>query len=188
MLFRSDLKNDYKAIANLFIKDEEKDFYTPKNINTWYKELYKYNELSAKVLINKNGKNFIFSICSHPMKDDNSFIVVLSDITALESYKIQLQQQKDDLRHQLLTDNLTSLPNRYALTQNSKNVEICSLAIFNINDFKEINDFYGTKTGDKILYEYGQKINYFAQIYKLEAYKLSGDEYALLFTDRKSVE
>ena len=72
----------------------------------------------------------------------------------------------------MFTDNLTNLENREKLLNDLKDNFV---AIININDFKEINDFYGIEAGDKLLKEFGKFLNGFDK-----TYKLSADEYAII--------
>lgn len=74
-------------------------------------------------------------------------------------YFIQLQDITKEIEHEteiktlLYTDDLTKLENRSKLIYDLRygEEEIQSIAIIDINSFKEINDFYGHKIGDLIL-------------------------------------
>ena len=84
-------------------------------------------------------------------------------------------------------DQLTSLPNRQKIIIDISKNNPCACVIFNIDEFKEINDFFGTENGDKILKDIASwfsKSNY-------ETYRIDGDEFAILFYDDdciKSIE
>lgn len=60
---------------------------------------------------------------------------------------------ESNIKQLLYVDNLTKLPNRTKLIKDLQNESfgIISLAIIDINSFKEINDFFGHKIGDNIL-------------------------------------
>jgi len=73
----------------------------------------------------------------------------------------------------MFTDRLTGLPNREKLLLDLKDNNY--VAIINIDDFKEINDFFGIEEGDKLIKEVGK---FLEVLYP--TYKLSGDEYALI--------
>ncbi|HIP56372.1 MAG TPA: GGDEF domain-containing protein [Arcobacter sp.] len=66
----------------------------------------------------------------------------------------ELKHQKN-IQELLYVNNLTKLPNRLKLIQDLQNddIGIISLAILDINSFKEVNDFFGHKIGDNILKE-----------------------------------
>lgn len=74
-------------------------------------------------------------------------------------------------------DTLTGLPNRQKLHIDMTNEEPHGCAIFNIDSFKEINDFFGIEAGDELLRQIAQWFlrNGFAP------YRLGGDEFILLF-------
>jgi diguanylate cyclase (GGDEF)-like protein len=83
-----------------------------------------------------------------------------------------VQQKTKEILEKYFTDQLTGLPNREKLISECKDKYI---AIFNINSFKEINDFYGIDIGDKILKEIAKILTFFSN----NVYKLSADEYAI---------
>jgi len=84
----------------------------------------------------------------------------------------EIERKTEELTKNMFTDNLTNLPNREKLINDMENKYI---AIINIDDFKEINDFYGIHEGDKLIKKFGEFLNNFAQ-----TYKLAGDEYAII--------
>lgn len=76
-------------------------------------------------------------------------------------------------------DQLTGLPNRQKIVSDMEKNSPTACVIFNIDDFKEINDFFGIETGDIILYQIGQwfeKMNF-------SPYRIGGDEFAILLYD-----
>jgi len=94
-----------------------------------------------------------------------------------------------ELREQLYIDTLTGLPNRFSMFNDI--VEICdgALLIINIDDFKEINDFYGHLAGDNILKKFSNRLkNIFKENEHIRLKRLSGDEFALLFMEKPSLE
>lgn len=97
-------------------------------------------------------------------------------------YKKELQHESN-MQRILYVDALTKLPNRAKLIQDIiKNEDLIdALAILDINDFKEVNDFYGLKVGDYILKEVVEVINETIQFIKdkVSLYKFSADVYCL---------
>jgi len=88
-----------------------------------------------------------------------------------------------ELRKQLYTNTLTGLPNRRSLLRDISIFSENSLVIINVDDFKEINDFYGQVVGDKILIELAKKLkNMLSQEKNITLIHLGGDEFALYFT------
>lgn len=97
-------------------------------------------------------------------------------------YKKELQHKKD-LQRLLYIDTLTQLPNRAKLINDIQddNIGITSLAVLDINEFKEINDFYGYQVGDKILNHIVSTIQIVTQRIENNVclYKFSADVYCL---------
>jgi c-di-GMP phosphodiesterase len=93
----------------------------------------------------------------------------------------------DQLTHQLYTEALTQLPNRKALIQNIIHKKYVGIILINIDNFKEINDFYGHEIGDKLLQEIGKLLQDIAHTYTLSLYKMPSDEYALALTGKMEI-
>ena len=99
------------------------------------------------------------------------------DVTA----QFLLEQKIEKLAY---FDQLTSLPNRQKILLDINEKSPTACVIFNIDEFKEINDFFGTTNGDKILQEIA---NWFLNI-DFESYRINGDEFAILYYDDISIE
>ncbi|OUR71420.1 hypothetical protein A9Q76_05580 [Arcobacter sp. 31_11_sub10_T18] len=124
---------------------EDKELLNQNQHTDWFSNIKNNNQ--HKLFINgKNGNDYVFVINSTLLDDGFTYIIHLKDITK------EVEQQLE-LTNLLYTDNLTYLSNRTKLIEDLQNqkVNIKSLAIMDINSFKEINDFYGHKTGDTIL-------------------------------------
>ncbi|MDD2828774.1 MAG: bifunctional diguanylate cyclase/phosphodiesterase [Sulfuricurvum sp.] len=122
-------------------------------------------------------------------KKDNSILQTKIDEATKELQEINsLLQEKvcdktNELLEQFYHDSLTNLPNRNQLKEDLQTQLINAIAIVNIDDFKEINDFFGIKAGDEILIQFANFINE----YHL-TYRLSGDEFALIYDKSFSLE
>ena len=138
-----------------------------------------------------------------PMKENNEISLILSALNEMQEKIFDFaSKQKDinaylekevdsktvELRKQLFIDDLTQLPNRKKLFNaiaSSKNDK--ALLIVNIDDFKEINDFYGQDVGDYILIEFAKELQHFLKDEKnIMLSRLSGDEFALFFQHKPS--
>jgi len=80
---------------------------------------------------------------------------------------------------QVYKDQITGLPNRLKLNDDLQGMSTPLLAIFNIDSFKEVNDFYGVKVGDFVLAELGNAFSSHCHLGE-RIYRFAGDEYALL--------
>jgi len=91
-------------------------------------------------------------------------------------------------QHKLLSmayqDQLTELPNRQQIIMDLESESPYACAIFNIDDFKEINDFFGINAGDDVL---KQIAKWFLEM-KQSAYRIGGDEFAILIFDQMTPE
>ncbi len=72
-----------------------------------------------------------------------------------------------------LINDLTKLPNRVKLQEDLKNKKF-NLAILNINKFREINDYFGQETGDKLIIMIGKRLSPLTKTYHINI-----DEFAL---------
>ena len=116
-----------------------------------------------------------------PLHDHNGKLIGTigsgRDITA----QILLEKKIEKLA---FFDHLTSLPNRQKLLLDIDEKSPKACAIFNIDGFKEINDFFGTKNGDKIL----QNISKWFLNSDYKTYRIDGDEFAFLYYEDISVD
>ncbi len=122
-------------------------------------------------------------------KKDNSILQHKIDDATRELKEINLLLQEkvcdktNELLEQFYHDTLTNLPNRNRLKEDLQTQKIYGIAILNIDDFKEINDFFGIKAGDDILVQFAHFLNEFHF-----TYRLSGDEFALIYNDVYTLE
>jgi len=93
------------------------------------------------------------------------------------------RQLNQRLEHQLYSDRLTDLPNRHALLHDMQENDLYALMLLNIDNFKEINDFYGHEMGDKILLALADAIEEVIADFPMKIYKMPSDEYAITLTE-----
>ena len=84
------------------------------------------------------------------------------------------------LDYQLHTDNLTKLFNRNSLLKNINKAENPIVILIDIDSFKNINDMYGEKIGDIILYKIAQILKHFVEDKDCSLYKVGSDEFVLM--------
>lgn len=98
-------------------------------------------------------------------------------LTYMNAHLESLVEEKSaQVLKQALVDPLTELPNRIQLQQDLNMKGLKAIALINIDNFKEINNFFGIPSGDKILRQVAQLI----QGLGFKAYRLNGDEFVLL--------
>ena len=95
------------------------------------------------------------------------------------SLELTVNEKTHELEDQYYLDRLTGLPNRYSLQEKLFQGEVTALAIVNIDDFKEVNDFFGISIGDEMLVQVGSWLNELSST----CYRLGSDEFALTFSN-----
>ena len=95
----------------------------------------------------------------------------------LRKLVVRLLEENDQLKKDILIDDLTQIYNRNVL---SKNIKYDVLAMCDIDDFKSINDTYGHQTGDDLLKTVAQNLS---RILRSDdtLVRYGGDEFTILF-------
>lgn len=109
------------------------------------------------------------------------------NITKLQRALDELESQQSELERLARTDPLTGLPNRRAFFE-AVEVELvrmrrtgapASIVLFDLDEFKQVNDRWGHAAGDAVLVELAQVFMSFARASDATA-RLGGEEFALL--------
>ena len=145
-------------------------------VNMW--ETIKEKKVWKGILQNK-GKNsdYWVDIVILPILDNSDniveYIAIRHDIT-------KMIHQQEVLDNAANTDTLTGLGNRYKLNNDIKNSINPALAILNIDNFSQINDFYGHDKGDIVIRNLGVYLEKLKNDKNYTLFHLQGDEYVLL--------
>ena len=91
-----------------------------------------------------------------------------------------LQIQSRRLDYRLHHDMLTDLPNRTALIEDLAKKDARALILVNIDDFNEINDFYGHEAGDLLIRRLGELLASKCPLSTCRLYRMPSDEFALM--------
>ncbi|NMP32995.1 EAL domain-containing protein [Thalassotalea sp. M1531] len=121
------------------------------------------------------------------IRDESSnishFVGVFSDITARK-------KSESDLRKLANSDTLTGLPNRSFFQANQqrlvKNKIPHALLVFDLDNFKKINDSMGHQVGDMILIEVAKRIVKIGSK-RNSVYRLGGDEFSVIIENTNDI-
>lgn len=122
-------------------------------------------------------------------------MTLLSHHSVTASLSLATKDKVSKLQSLAATDGLTGLINRRQfnnqlhseIARARRNKKPLSLALFDIDDFKKINDFYGHQVGDRILKELGQVIIDNVRESDIPA-RYGGEEFALILPETRQTE
>jgi len=100
-----------------------------------------------------------------------------------ERLRGKVEEKSEQLLSQNITDSLTGLPNRTRLKSDMEQKKFSSLAILNLHNFQEINDFFGITIGDDIL---KQMAIWLQALHGGTVYRLGGDEFVIVVEEERS--
>jgi PAS domain S-box-containing protein/diguanylate cyclase (GGDEF)-like protein len=174
---------DIKGKSHSIMRHPEmrKSFYerlwkTILNKGTWHGVIKNYS---------KSGEVFYVETTISPIldKDDNivEFISISNNIT-------QLVQNKKELQKQLITDRLTKIYNRLKLKNDLLNASESTLILINVDNFKDINNLFGLYFGDQVLIYIANLLKEISTKYICNCYRISADEFMLLFDKDISIK
>lgn len=132
-----------------------------KNIDKYYESNIEIKPGEIEYLHkNKTTLNVLTSFHKHETIYGNHELYNLSvDLTELKQTKKELRNSNAKLHTLARTDSLTQLPNRRAILEKiayeklkfERSKEIFTIAMIDLDDFKNINDMYGHDCGDFVL-------------------------------------
>lgn len=113
------------------------------------------------------------------------FVSIL--IIILTSLVISLDEKVKRISLLIETDSLTGLGNRYKFKQDIKKFLSPAVILFNIDKFKNINDFFSNQVGDLILKKVGDSlIDFFKNIDEnVKVYRVGADDFAVILDKTK---
>ncbi|TRX57378.1 EAL domain-containing protein [Thalassomonas sp. M1454] len=134
-----------------------------------------------------NGEDYLIDITLDIIRDENDkishFVGVFSDIT-------ERKETEEELRKLANSDTLTGLPNRSFFQANqsqlvSQDAEH-ALLVFDLDNFKKINDSLSHQIGDVLLCKVTERIATITN-HKNTFYRLGGDEFSLIIEGNNDI-
>lgn len=175
------LRMSFDLLFEYYIKTNNFDEYKNLNLdymsylrrlsdaNNKFFSLYIIQDLENKKFVEENKKLYI-----------NIFIILLSGliILVISFKKIKYLDKKSK------TDALTNIGNRLAFSTkiNQLSRKNYYMLLFDIDNFKNLNDTYGHDFGDEVLSSVG-KILKIIENKEVGIYRVGGEEFAIIFTN-----
>lgn len=123
----------------------------------------------------KDGSHYYVKTVIVPILNEQQeisrFLSIRNDVTDIIKARQTIKGQN--------TDALTGLPNRTKLNADVKNYPVTFLAVFDMRNFKLLNDFWGIEQGDNAIKQLGKLFAGHSAKLKLQTYKLHGASFAI---------
>ncbi|WP_448549179.1 EAL domain-containing protein [Thalassotalea fusca] len=134
-----------------------------------------------------NGELYLTDLNIDIIKDESGnishFVGVFSDIT-------KRKETEAELRKLANSDTLTGLPNRSYFQANQfklvKNKTPHALLVFDLDNFKKVNDSMGHEVGDVLLCKVAERIRSIGRKQDT-VYRLGGDEFSIIIEDTNDI-
>jgi diguanylate cyclase (GGDEF)-like protein/PAS domain S-box-containing protein len=145
-----------------------------------------------RTLYRADGQFSTLDVRYIPDADDTGYVrgffVLATDITALRDVQHQLEALNTRLLRESETDCLTGLANRRVFNRHSRSAAAqfsaagvsYGLILFDLDDFKSINDRYGHDGGDEVLQAFGRILLQETRSGHDFAARLGGEEFGVL--------
>ena len=117
-------------------------------------------------------------------------------VSDLHREEIEVREENMHLQIQIMTDELTGIPNRYALDQEMSaaferayGVEgLLGVGIMDVDEFKAFNDNYGHQAGDVCLEQIGAILKEISEEKGVYCARYGGDEFVVIYEDKSDAE
>lgn len=122
------------------------------------------------------------------LKENTGYLISLHNVSKRKQVEIALENKSREMARLATTDDLTSLFNRrYAndilnreFRRSDRYGPPLSLALFDIDNFKKVNDSYGHTCGDQVLQAVAKELKTCIRFVDIAA-RMGGDEFLVLF-------
>jgi len=199
------IKKDIEALSSYKFKDPKKEEFNRTfiaNVYTFFNFFDSYTEIIKNILNIKTKKtlaeieNTFSERFSNEAKTISLFTAFFTTtfvsgvgyiiylLFRLDRENKNLQALRRTLEYSIRHDNLTGLPNRYSFEEDVKRVGNPFFILINIDDFRSINDLYGTRAGDYVLKELADLLRSIVpEELGGKVYRLGADDFGILFDE-----
>lgn len=177
-------KKSFGHVNDIFEVSQEPGYLSGENEN-WLECVASEPEVihKARVPNQERAGVFVPSVQIIEVEEKKQYVVVLTDITELES-------EKEKLRVVAMTDTLTGIANRFKfnsiieeqMAMSHRYNTALSIVMLDIDHFKRVNDDFSHQTGDTVLKTFAQLID--AQLRGSDLFvRWGGEEFLILLTN-----
>lgn len=152
---------------------------------------------SERTLTVKDGTFKTVLATKGPLVDEQNSVFgifgISRDITSQKEHERFLEESKEKFYNLSYQDKVTNLPNRLKISEVlvekcSQKIPFC-LILLDLDEFKIVNDSYGHRFGDKLLFEVSKVL---VEVFDSTAFlaRMGGDEFAIALnqSDKKEIE
>ena len=149
--------------------------------------------------VHKDGRRIPVLLSVAPLREAGTehcgYLYIASDISLRKHAAEALMQSQRDMEYRANHDDLTNLPNRARLhDQTQSAISIAqtkqhklALLLIDLDRFKEVNDTLGHSFGDDLLKRIGERLSTFLASKGAVLYRLGGDEFAVLIPEVRDI-
>ena len=179
--------DELPALSSLLFMDGEDDLARAERLNNLVLENPRRPISETLRVRHGDGSTRVFEVTSKNLLDEpgvNGVVVNFRDITDQHALQATLVRRAE-------TDDLTGLGNRAALRAHVDELidrgTLFAVLLFDLDDFKAVNDSFGHDTGDALLVILAQRVQHALRSGDL-ACRLGGDELAVVLSPLRSPE
>ncbi|WP_321326109.1 EAL domain-containing protein [Thiomicrorhabdus sp.] len=104
----------------------------------------------------KDGSSYYVEMTIVPLRNSSDNLL---EYLAIRHEVTELMEKQADLEHAIHTSKLLEIPNRNALIRDIPSLKYPKLAMLDIDDFRQFNDYFGNEFGDLLLLEFVKSIS-----------------------------
>jgi diguanylate cyclase (GGDEF)-like protein len=193
--FLKNLKTELNKLKSVSHNQYDEAFY--KNATVFLEYFPEYKNYLNEIItyptgkyVDKSLKDFNYRVKSDLKIFDYLSLALILFISSLLFMLILLNKQLEDklkyITYLLENDALTSLPNRFKFTKDIVKYKRPVVVVFNIDKFKNINDYFGNRIGDEVLKFVAKKLEEYvkANFKCANVYRIGADDFAFVFERR----